>query len=452
VGVEEMIGSILQNSLVSGLSAYPNYKGTNIEWIGKIPAHWQLKKLKYISKVDISNVDKNKQENELPVKLCNYIDVYYHDYITEDLDLMEATASPEELIKWALKKGHVIVTKDSESWDDIAVPAFVPFDLDGVICGYHLALIEPEKSQIDGKYLFYSFNSSAINHQYQVSANGITRYGLGKYWLDNSIIVIPPISEQTSIVAFLSQVTTKIDSLIAKKRHLIELLEEKRTALIGQVVTKGMSPRAAMKDSGVEWLGEIPAHWELRRNSYIFRERDKRGFPDLPLLNVSIHSGVTIREFSNEHIEQMASDWNIYKLAKKGDLVFNKMRMWQGAVGVAPQDGLVSPDYIVAEPLPNVDARYYELLFRLDGYKTEINRFSHGIVPDRNRLYWDQFKQMYSLYPPYWEQTEMLNYISNVTNKIDELLESINEEISKLIEYRAALISAAVTGKIKICE
>ncbi|MDF0591743.1 restriction endonuclease subunit S [Candidatus Methanocrinis natronophilus] len=215
--------------------------------------------------------------------------------------------------------------------------------------------------------------------------------------------------------------------------------------MTSQAAQSKWRPYPQYKDSGVEWLGEIPAGWRTRRNGTLFMERDERGYPDLPLLNVSLHTGVDIREFSSNKIEQMAEDKSTYKRAKNGDVVFNKMRMWQGAVGVAPTDGLVSPDYTVAMPNKKVYSRYYGYLFRTSLYMTETNRFSHGIVPDRNRLYWDQFKQMGSIYPPLDEQFGVVSWLDRETAKIDALIEKKRRLIGLLEEKRAAIISHAVT-------
>jgi len=215
-------------------------------------------------------------------------------------------------------------------------------------------------------------------------------------------------------------------------------------------VTKGLNSDVMMKDSGVTWLGQVPSHWEVKRNGSLFRQRDERGNPDLPLLNVSIHTGVSLRELSTDHVEQIASDWSTYKRACKGDIAFNKMRMWQGAVGVAPIDGLVSSDYTVAIPFNNVVSQYYEYLFRIDKYKIEINKYSHGIVPDRNRLYWDQFKQMLSIYPPFEEQKKITDYLDYQTKRLTALATKVETAIERLREYRAALISSVVTGKAQV--
>ena len=123
---------------------YPKYKDSGVEWLGEVPEHWDVRHLKLACDVFPSNVDKKSYDGETPVFLCNYTDVYYHAKITADIDFMAATASPEQIAKFSLRKGDTIITKDSETAADIAVPAYVPLDLPGVVCGYHLSLVRPK--------------------------------------------------------------------------------------------------------------------------------------------------------------------------------------------------------------------------------------------------------------------------------------------------------------------
>src|SRR4029077_147432 len=141
----------------------------------------------------------------------------------------------------------------------------------------------------------------------------------------------------------------------------------------------------AMKDSGLPWLGAVPASWSIVRNGRLFVERNETGFADLPILEVSLRSGVQVRRFDGDSRKQLMSDRDKYKRARAGDLAYNMMRMWQGAVGPAPVDGLVSPAYVVARPLAGVVARYFAYLFRTDSYMGKVDQYSHGIVKDRNR-------------------------------------------------------------------
>ena len=149
----------------------------------------------------------------------------------------------------------------------------------------------------------------------------------------------------------------------------------------------GLKPYPEMRPSGLPWVGDLPAHWDVRRNGRLFGLRREVGFPDLPVLEVSIRNGVRVRDFDGGGRKQEMGDRSKYQRAVRGDIAYNMMRMWQGAVGIAPVDGLVSPAYVVARPSTEIDAAYYAYLFRTAGYMREVDVFSRGIVPDRNRLY-----------------------------------------------------------------
>lgn len=165
-------------------------------------------------------------------------------------------------------------------------------------------------------------------------------------------------------------------------------------------MTGGLKPYPEYRESGLPWLGRIPAHWDVRRNGRLFSQRNETGFADLPILEVSLKTGMRVRNFGDGKRKQIMTDHAKYKRAVRADIAYNMMRLWQGAVGVAPVDGLVSPAYVVANPHLGVDSRYYAYLFRISAYMEEVNKYSHGIVTDRNRLYWDEFKQMPSVFPP----------------------------------------------------
>ncbi len=247
---------------------YPAYKGSGVDWLGEIPARWEVRRLKTIASVQLSNVDKKSVDGELAVRLCNSVDVYYNEHVTGRLDFMAATATQDQVRRFSLGAGDVLITKDSESWTDIAVPAVVTEDLAEVLCGYHLAHIRPE-AECHGPFLSRAFSAVGPRDQFQVMANGITRFGLGGDAIRIGLFAIPPVSEQRAIAAFLDRETAKIDTLVAKKERLIELLQEKRTALITRAVTKGLAPDVPRKDSGVEWLGEIPTHWDVTRLKHV---------------------------------------------------------------------------------------------------------------------------------------------------------------------------------------
>lgn len=196
-----------------------------------------MRRLKFITLVRPSNVDKKIEDGETEVKLCNYIDVYNNEFIDDSIDFMVASATFDEIKKFRILRGDVLITKDSEEWDDIAVPSFIKEILETVLCGYHLALVRPKAGMIEGKYLFWSFQSYNINTQFRVSANGITRYGLSKNSISSAFFLIPPPPEQTAIANNLDQKTAKIDKTIQKIQSQIATLKEYRQALISNVVT-----------------------------------------------------------------------------------------------------------------------------------------------------------------------------------------------------------------------
>jgi type I restriction enzyme S subunit len=177
---------------VGRFKPYPAYKDSGVEWLGEIPAHWEVRRLKTVASVQLSNVDKKSVEGQESVRLCNYVDVYYNERITADLDFMAATATPEQVRRFSLHAGDVLITKDSESWTDIAVPAVVAEGLPDVLCGYHLALARPE-GDCDGAFLARAFSAIGPRDQFQVAANGITRFGLGGDAIRTGLFAMPPL-------------------------------------------------------------------------------------------------------------------------------------------------------------------------------------------------------------------------------------------------------------------
>jgi type I restriction enzyme S subunit len=186
------------------------------------------------------------------------------------------------------------------------------------------------------------------------------------------------------------------------------------------------------------------------RNGRLFGQRVETGFPDLPILEVSLRTGVRVRDMENRKRKQVMSKKENYKRAVKGDIAYNMMRMWQGAVGPAPVDGLVSPAYVVVRPFKETNTIYFSYLFRTAVYMQEVNKFSRGIVPDRNRLYWESFKQMPSLVPPRDEQDQIVAYLRAQDAHIAHFIKAKRDLIALLIEEKQTIIEGAVTKGVDI--
>lgn len=199
------------------------------------------------------------------------------------------------------------------------------------------------------------------------------------------------------------------------------------------------------RPSGLHWVPLLPQDWQVLRNGRLFGHRVETGFPDLPILEVSLRTGVRVRDMENLKRKQVMSQKEKYKRAVKGDIAYNMMRMWQGAVGPAPVDGLVSPAYVVVKPYDEANSTYYSYLFRTAAYMQEVNKFSRGIVADRNRLYWESFKQMPSLVPPLHEQDQIVAYLRVQDAHIARFIKARRDLISLLIELKQTIIEGAVT-------
>ncbi|MBI3268024.1 MAG: restriction endonuclease subunit S [Planctomycetes bacterium] len=315
--------------MIADLKPYIAPKDSGVPWLGEVPGHWEVLRTRDAVEMRVSNIDKHTKDGEQPVRLCNYVDVYKNERITERLPFMAATAMPDEIGRFRLQAGDVLITKDSEEWNDIGVPALVEYAAEDLVCGYHLAILRPRKGRLTGTYLLRTLQSPAVASQFHVAANGVTRYGLSQDAIKSVILPVPPPLEQAAIVRFLDHSDRRIRRYIRAKQKLIKLLEEQKHAIIHRAVTRGLDPNVRLKPSGMEWLGDVPKHWDLRRNGRLFIQRNQTGFPALPILEVSLRTGVRIRDFQHSARKQVMSEREKYKRAATGDLAYNTMRMWQ---------------------------------------------------------------------------------------------------------------------------
>lgn len=423
---------------------------SHLAWVNSLPKSWQVKPLRATTDYVVSNVDKLSVDYEIPVRLCNYTDVYNNDFIFLNLDFMQATATEDEIEKFGLQVGDVVITKDSESWDDIGVPALVRETADDLICGYHLALFRPRCHQLAGEFLFRCLQAKPIQVQLELAANGVTRFGVPKSEIGTIILPVPPLPKQRAIADYLDRETARLNALVAEKERLLDLLAEKCRSLITRAVTRGLDSHAPLRDSGISWLGEIPAHWKTERTRWLFRERDERSDTgEEDLLTVSHLTGVTLRSEKDVNMFEAATKEG-YKICLSGDLVINTMWAWMGAMGVSSLDGIVSPAYNVYEPRACLDPSYVDALVRLPAFAQEVTRYSKGVWSSRLRLYPEGFFEVSLPVPPLSEQHEIVAHIANETCKLDELRDATEKTVVLLKERRSTLIAAAVTGQIDI--
>ncbi len=256
--LEEQKQAIIHRAVTRGLDADVRLKPSGVEWLGDVPERWEVRRLRNAVGVRVSNVDKHTKDDEQPVRLCNYVDVYKNDRIRSGMSFMCATATVDEIERFRLRTGDVLITKDSEAWNDIGIPALVEETADDLISGYHLALLRPFEGCVEGGYLFRVLQSTGVAYQFHVEANGVTRYGLSHNAIKSAWLPLPPLPEQAAIVRFLDDTTTKIDTAIAVDRQTIDLLNEYRTCLIADVVTGKLDVREAAARLPAEVDGSEP--------------------------------------------------------------------------------------------------------------------------------------------------------------------------------------------------
>ena len=434
---------------------YPKYKESGVEWLGQVPEHWDVKRLKRACHVFPSNVDKKSYADETAVLLCNYTDVYYNDTITAGMDFMPATASADQIKKFTLRAGDTIITKDSETADDIAIAAYVPADLPGVVCGYHLSMVRPLEGTI-GVFIKWFFDSAYARASFEVLANGLTRVGLGQHELDNVELLIPPAAEQKSIAEFLDQETAKIDALVTEQERLMALLKEKRQAVISHAVTKGLNPKAALKTSGIEWLGDVPAHWSIGALRYFAtfstgstpsREVERYWNGGIPWVKTGEVNYTTITTTEETITEDGLASCAV-SLAPPGTLLMALygMGVTRGRVALLGIHATFNQACVAIRTDSRLDATFLRAFFI---FAYSFIRESGNETTQMN-LSAEYVRGIRIPIPPLEEQKNIAAFLDKEIVQFETLTAEAQRAIDLLQERRTALISAAVTGQIDV--
>lgn len=321
---------------------------------------------------------------------------------------------------------------------------------DGV-CSTELLVMRPAES-LHPRFLLYSLLTPDFVGAVDASTFGAKMPRASWDFIGSLEIRCPSIEAQAVIAAYLDRETARIDGLIAEKERMLALQEEKRTALISRIVTRGLDPNVPLKPSGQEWLGEIPAHWRVERAKNLFSVRDERSEDGSEeLLTVSHITGVTSRSEKDVYMFQ-ADDKAGYKRCLPGDLAINTLWAWMGAMGISPLEGIVSPDYHVYTSKGDLLPEYVDLLCCSRSFVAEVNRWSKGVWSSRLRLYPENFFEMRLPVPSHDEQRAIVDAIQSDQVKANQLCDLLQASIGLAKERRAALITDAVTGQIPLTE
>lgn len=407
-------------------------KYSGVEWIGEIPKYWEIRQVRSLFEIGRGRVISQQEldENgEYPVYSSQTKDDGCLGFINSyDYDVEQITWTTD-----GANAGTVFIRNGKHNCTNI--------------CG---TLQASDLSQ-NLRYQKYALEHIAYYHK-RADTNGFKI-------MNNEMAAIrticPPLFEQLRIADYLDAKCAQIDRAIARQQEVIEKLKEYKLSVITEAVTKGLNPDVPMKDSGIEWIGEIPEHWDTFRIAALYYEVYEEGNDDLPILSVSINTGVSDRELDDEEQDRVfvrSDDKSKYKRVQISDLTYNMMRAWQGAFGAVRVEGMVSPAYVVARPhkKEDLDSRYIEYLLRTTAAKEEMRRYSHGIADFRLRLYWAYFKSMKICFPEKQEQEGIADYIDKKSAQIDSIITRKDGLISKLTDYKKSLIYEIVTGKREV--
>ncbi|MBV0893545.1 restriction endonuclease subunit S [Paracoccus sp. Z118] len=371
---------------------------------------------------------------------------------------MEATATDAEIAKFSLRVGDVIFTKDSETADDIGIAAIVSEELPGVVCGYHLSIARPNDG-VDGRFIKAFFDSAAAKGYFAVSANGLTRVGLGQSAINNLQLAVPPLPEQQAIAAFLERETAKIDGLIEEQRRLIALLAEKRQANISYAVTRGLNPSARLKPSGVDWLGVIPEGWEvvpLKRLAAIGNgstpNRDNLSYwqdGHYPWLNSSVVNMPEVT-FADQFVTDIALRECHLPIVKAPAVLIGitGQGKTRGLASILSLEATINQHLAYVRPNDvRITCEFITWIFRA---AYEYVRADSEAGSTKGAITCDYLANLKIPLPPKDEIAAICNHLKSISAEIDGLTEAATSAITLLQERRAALISAAVTGKIDV--
>jgi restriction endonuclease S subunit len=272
-------------------------------------------------------------------------------------------------------------------------------------------------------------------------------------FIGNCQVPVPDLDTQKAIASFLDRETARTDQLIAKKERQVALLEQRARQAVSEIVIgQGSEPDPSVT-TALDYIPRIPANWTLKRAGHLFQQVAEPNTDDLPVLSVSIHSGISDRQLDDEERDRkvnLIEDRSSYKRVRPGYLAYNMMRAWQGAVGVSTVEGAVSPAYVVAKPTRDLHSPYYQFLLRTPPFIEQMRQRSKGITDFRLRLYWEQFRLIMLPVPPLDEQKRIAVEAEYEITHAAEVAGKVKASIERLKERRAALITAAVTGQIDV--
>ncbi len=424
-------------------------KDSGNEWIGEIPEVWEISRVGLHFDIILGKMLCSSQLGEDYTLEPYYCASNIHFDGISNESIKNMWFSLEEKKQYQVKCGDLLVVEGGAGAGGCAIVKELPKPM---FIQNSVMAVRP-RTQQSGRFLRYLIEHLVKSDYIDVVCNKAIIPHFTKDKLAG--VPFPFFDDQDKIADFLDAECARIDAVIEQTRASIEEYKKLKQSFITQAVTKGIRPGRKMKDSGVEWIGEIPEEWSVFRIANLYDERNEKGSEDLPILTVSINTGISDHEIPDDEQSRVfvrSEDRTLYKRVYPGDLAYNMMRAWQGAFGAVRVEGMVSPAYVVAKPkTPGaLDSRYVEALLRTPSAIEEMHRYSRGITDFRLRLYWPEFKNIRICVPPIEEQIEIADYIDRKSEKIETLIQKKQSFLDEMETYKKSLIFEYVTGKKEV--
>lgn len=426
--------------MIADLMPYPAIKDSGVSWLGEVPEHWKVLKLRNVlesvtarNRPDLPLLSVVREKGVIVRDRTSNDE--NHNFVPDDLSNYKVVRAAQ----FAMNKMKAWQGSYGVSWHDgLVSPAYFVFDVSGV----------------DEVFFHAAIRSRAYISFFAQASDGVRigQWDLSQARMKEIPFVVPAPLEQIAIVRFLDHVDRRTRRYIRAKQMLIKLLEEQKQAIIHRAVTRGLDPNVHLKPSGIPWIGDIPAHWEVLRSKYIYREVDDRSAAgEETHLSMSQKFGL-IPSSQIEERRLVSESYVGAKLCEKGDLVLNRLKAHLGVFARASERGLVSPDYTVFRPVGELDGRFFEAVYRTPACRVELRQRAKGIVQGFWRLYTDDFYDIRIPVPPLDEQKHIMAQLEIDLSDANDAMIRLEREIELVREYRIRLIADVVTGKLDVRE
>ena len=411
------------------------YKDSGIEWIGQIPKEWENARYKFSGCFVKGKLPVNQNNEKVGLPIIGASEMLGKECRTFTTDTNVPTCSSNDiLILWDGANAGIVANKCEGAVSSTAVKYTCT---DG---------------RFNRQYLFYLLKNAEPFFKSKV--NGTTIPHMNSKYIDDYVCLLPSLSEQQKIADYLDKVCGEVDEMVALQETMIEELKAYKQSVITEAVTKGLNPDVPMRNSGIDWIGDIPEHWEVRRIGRLFRLRDEKNYKPMEEVQLlSLYTGIGVFPHGEqEERGNKAVTVEGYKVVHKDDIVVNIILAWMGAIGVSDYDGVTSPAYDVYIPdFTKVVPHYFHYVFRTKGIAAECYKYGRGIMMMRWRTYSSEFKQISVPYPSIEEQQQIASYLDTKCSEIDSLIALKQAKIEELKEYKKSVIYEYVTGKKEVC-